>query len=72
MKVPYSKATHAVIGIGPTPEHGRGVLSWHDHELDAWRESRQLNILGGKTCVVPAPAGELGAAYQKVQAFIGF
>jgi hypothetical protein len=53
----YSKATHALVGIGP--DGGAGVVHWHDNELDAARDAREINAAGGNVQVVTAPGGEL-------------
>lgn len=63
MRCCYGKATHAVVGVGlphaDGAKAGVGVLCWHDNELAAYREAKQINNKGGDCRVVEAPEGEL-------------
>lgn len=72
----FSKATHALIGYDAPYEDGRpggaGVVQWHDNELDAWRDAKEINAAGGSVRVVPAPEGEIQEKeWNEVQSLIG-
>ena len=69
----FSKATHAIIGTTPPKKEiidgeevewgpGSGVLHWHDNELDAHRDCREMRKDGAVCHVVASPGGELGDA----------
>lgn len=53
------RATHAVVGTEYYTQNdgsvceASGVLSWHDNELDAWREAKLINQNGGSARVEP-------------------
>ncbi len=50
MRVNQDKAIYAVIGYHPMA--GAGILYWHDEQLSAWRDRRELNREGGHCRVV--------------------
>lgn len=63
MRCAMGDATHAVVGTtAPTedkPQGTGGVICWHDNELEAHRERKEINEAGGSVRVIEAPGGEM-------------
>lgn len=58
MRTNCAHAARAVIGkdiLGMA----YGVLYWHDNELDAYRDAKTINNMGGNCWVVKSPKGVL-------------
>lgn len=60
MRCAFSKALFAILGSRfQEGSWEGGILAWHDNQLDAYRDARELRELGFTCRVVPAPQGNL-------------
>ena len=59
MRTSCDKATHAIIGIDSGETPCRGILHWHDNEIDAHRDAKDINQQGGFCRVIETPDGEV-------------
>lgn len=65
MRCKMGDAEYALVGRGLKGEGG--VVHWHDNELDAHRDAKEINKAGADVRVVPAPGGELGENVDEVR-----
>ena len=61
-QVEPKNSTHALLGYY---KGNVGVVCWHDNELEAWRNAKQINNDGGKVKVVPVEDGNLSEEHNK-------
>jgi hypothetical protein len=53
--------------VGAHPDLGAGVLFWHDNELDAHREAKEIRkTLGASAKVYPTPGGDMSYLQEHI------